>query len=526
MKKRMLINVVEPEESRIAILEDGVLEELYIERFSREQIAGNIYKGRIVNIEPSIEAAFVNIGISRNGFLHVSDVKNKRNGNNGNSPDKAEKTDKVDESDNSDKTVKADKSESKESRSRIKSLISHDQEVLVQVIKEGIGEKGSSLTTNVSIPGRFLVLTPDSTRIGVSRKIVDETERARLKQIIEELKPPANLGMIVRTAGERQTKRELSRDFNYLRRLWKVIENKEKKAEVPSVIYQESDLVIRTIRDIFSTDINEIVIDSEAVFKKIRYFLRLIMPSCVKKLKLYNEQEPLFHKYNIEREIEKINKREVRLPRGGTIVIEQTEALVAIDVNSGKYREESDPERTALKTNMKAAKEIARQVRLRDIGGVIIVDFIDMKEEKNMRAVEKTLEASLKRDRARKKILKISKFGIVEMTRQRIRPSLKSVIYEGCKNCGGTGETETIESTCLSLMRQIKSMVNNPKIKKIEITSSDVVAGYLLNKKRKKLAELEEKFSKTIIINGIIGHKSGAAAINCTDSEGSRIATR
>jgi ribonuclease E len=302
--------------------------------------------------------------------------------------------------------------------------------------------------------------------------------------------------------------------------------NKEKKAEIPSAIYQESDLVIRTIRDIFSTDINEIIIDSEAVFKKIRYFLRLIMPSCVKKLKFYNDHEPLFHKYNIEREIEKINKREVRLSRGGSIVIEQTEALVAIDVNSGKYREESDPEKTALKTNLKAAKEIARQVRLRDIGGVIIVDFIDMKEEKHMRAVEKTLEASLKRDRARKKMLKISRFGIIEMTRQRIRPSLKSVIYESCKNCGGTGETETLESTCLSLMRQIKSMVNNPQIKKIEITASDAVAGYLLNKKRQKLTELEEKFSKDIIINGIIGQKTGEATTYCTDSEGKHIITR
>jgi ribonuclease E len=508
MKKRMLINVVEPEESRIAILEDGILEELYIERFSREQIAGNVYKGRIVNIEPSIEAAFVNIGISRNGFLHVSDVKDSRNSNNGEQPDNAGKT------------------ETKEKRSRIKSLISTDQEVLVQVVKEGIGNKGPSLTTNVSIPGRFLVLTPESTRIGVSRKIIDENERARLKQIIEELKPPPNLGLIVRTAGEHQTKRELLRDFNYLRRLWKVIENKEKKAEVPSVIYQESDLVIRTIRDIFSTDINEIIIDSEAVFKKIRYFLRLIMPSCVKKLTLYSDHEPLFHKYDIEREIEKINKREVRLSRGGSIVIEQTEALVAIDVNSGKYREESDPEKTAFKTNLKAAKEIARQARLRDIGGVIIVDFIDMKEEKNMRAVEKTLEAALKRDRARKKMLKISRFGIIEMTRQRIRPSLKSVIYESCKNCGGTGETVTLESTCLSLMRQIKSMANNSQIKKIEITTNDVVAGYLLNNKRKKLTELEEQFSKSIIINGITGHKTGESTICSSDSEGKHIAIR
>ncbi len=507
MKKRMLINVVEPEESRIAILEDGVLEELYIERFSREQIAGNIYKGRIVNVEPSIEAAFVNIGISRNGFLHVSDVKNsRRNG---------------EEQSDSDSTTRT-----KENKSRIKTLINPDQEVLVQVIKEGIGDKGPSLTANVSIPGRFLVLMPDSNLVGVSRKIIDEVERARLKQIIEELKPPPGLGLIVRTAGVNQTKRELSRDFNYLRKLWKVIEKKEKKAEIPSVIYQESDLVIRTIRDIFSIDIDEIIIDSEAVFKKIRYFLRLIMPSCVRKLKLYKENEPLFHKYNIEKEIEKINKREVRLPRGGSIVIEQTEALVAIDVNSGKYREESDPEKTAFKTNLKAAKEIARQVRLRDIGGVIIVDFIDMKEEGHMRAVEKVMEEALKRDRARKKMLKISKFGIIQMTRQRIRPSLKSVIYESCKNCEGTGEIKTIESTCLDLMRQIKSIVNNPQIKKIEITSNDVVAGYLLNNKRKRLAELEEKFSKDIIIKGVIGHKTGETTIHSIDSEGNRVAAK
>ena len=507
MKKRMLINVVEPEESRIAILEDGILEELYIERFSREQIAGNIYKGRIVNVEPSIEAAFVSIGLSRNGFLHVSDVKNyRRNG------------EKQLDSDSTTKT--------RENKSRIKTLINPDQEILVQVIKEGIGDKGPSLTTNVSIPGRFLVLMPESNLVGVSRKIIDETERTRLKQIIEELNPPPNLGLIVRTAGENQTKHELSRDYNYLQRLWKVIETKEKKAEIPSVIYQESDLVIRTIRDIFSTDIDEIIIDSEAVFKKIRYFLRLIMPGCVRKLKLYNEHEPLFHKYNIEREIEKINKKEVRLARGGSIVIEQTEALVAIDVNSGKYREESDPEKTSFKTNLKAAKEITRQIRLRDIGGVIIVDFIDMKEESHMRVIEKVMEEALKRDRARKKMLKMSKFGIIEMTRQRIRPSLKSVIYESCKSCEGTGETKTVESTCLDLMRQIKSTVNNPLIKEIEITANDIVAGYMLNKKRKRLTELEDKFSKNIIIKGIIGHKTGEITIHCTDSNGNRIAIK
>lgn len=500
----MLVNAIEPEESRIAILEDGVLEELYIERFSRGQIAGNIYKGRIVNIEPSIEAAFVDLGLTKNGFLHASDVripnqvseKTKNNGTN---------------------------NKTKETKTKIKSLLKPDQEILVQVTKEGIGDKGPSLTTYISLPGRFLVLMPVVSRFGISRRIVDESERKRLKQIIEELKPPPNLGFIVRTAGENQTKRELSRDINYLQRLWKVIENKVEKSDSPSVIYQESDLVIRTIRDIFSSDIDEITIDSETVFKKIRYFLRLIMPSCVRKLKPYNDPEPLFHKYDIEKEIEKIHNKEVRLPRGGSIVIEQTEALVAIDVNSGKYREESDPEKTALKTNLKAAKEVARQIRLRDIGGVIIIDFIDVKIESNMRIIEKVIEEALKRDRARTKMLKMSKFGIIEMTRQRIRPSLKDVIYESCKNCEGTGKTKTLESACLDLMRQLKSTANNTLIKKIEVTTNNEVAEYLLNLKKKQLYGIEEKFTTNIIIKGEIWYKKGEVVMNCFDTIGNRI---
>ncbi|MDR4497232.1 MAG: Rne/Rng family ribonuclease [Candidatus Scalindua sp.] len=502
MKKKMLVNVVEPEESRIAILEDGVLEELYIERISREQIAGNIYKGRVVNIEPSIEAAFVDIGLSKNGFLHASDVRSLS----GNGEQLNEEAPRI-----------------RGNKASIKSLLKLDQEVLVQVIKEGMGDKGPSLTTFISIPGRYLVLMPEVKRVGVSRKIPDEAERKRLKQIIEELKPPPHIGFIVRTAGENQTKRELSRDLNYLQKLWKVIDAKAEKSGAPSPIYQESDLVIRTIRDIFTTDIDEIIIDSEAVFKKIRYFLRLIMPRSVKKLRFYSEPEPLFHKYQIENEIEKIHKKEVRLPRGGSIVIEQTEALVAIDVNSGKYREESDPERTAFKTNLKAAKEIARQIRLRDMGGVIIIDFIDMKDERNIRSIEKVAEVALKRDRARTKILKMSKFGIIEMTRQRIRPSLKAVIYERCKCCEGTGEVKTIESTCLDLMRQIKSAVNNAQIKKIEIIASDKVTDYLLNLKRRQILELEGKFLKEITIRCDTTYKVGEITIHYCDKNGNRI---
>jgi ribonuclease E len=481
MSKKMLINVVEPEESRIAILQDHTLEELYIERISRGQIVGNVYKGKVINVEPSLEAAFVDIGFKKNGFLHVSEVA-------GASPEEAEPGGEV--------------HHRKENR-RIQDLLNPGQEIFVQVTKEALGEKGPSLTTYISLPGRFLVLMPYAKKHGVSRKIVEEEERRRLRQVIEELNPPANMGLIVRTAGANQTKRELSKDLHYLLRLWKVTEERNKTAPTPSLIYQESDLVTKTIRDIHSSDIQEILVDSEATYEKTRDFLKQIMPKAVKGVKLYKKEEPLFHKFNIEKEIERIIQKKIHLRHGGSLVIEQTEALVAIDVNSGRFKAGADPEETAFRTNMEATKEVVRQIRLRDLGGVIIIDFIDMEVEGHRRAVEKAMLENLRKDRARTKMLKMSRFGIVELTRQRLRPSLRDVLYENCSTCRGTGYTKTVESLSLEVMREIKSVLSHPELKTIEVEADPRVSQYLLNTKRRQLSELEESYNKRIIINSI-----------------------
>lgn len=495
MDKRMLINAVEPEECRIAILENNVLEELYIERSSREQIAGNIYKGRVVNIESSIEAAFVDIGLKKNGFLHVSDIF-PPTGNGG------------------EETGDADGSNRpRQEQYKIRDLLHQGQEILVQVTKEGIGAKGPSLTSYISLPGRFLVLMPGVARHGVSRKITSEEERHRLKKILVSLSIPPNVGFIIRTAGELQTKKEIHKDFHYLLRLWKNIEKRAKSISAPSAIYQESDLVIRAIRDIFSTDIQEIIVDSEPVYERTRDFLRIIMPKYEKILTLYKEDKPLFHKYNIEREIENINSKKMPLPKGGSIVIEQTEALVAIDVNSGRFKEECDPEETSFKTNLKAAKEVARQIRLRDLGGVIVIDFIDMREEDHIHAIEKVLTDALKRDKARTKMLKMSKFCTIELTRQRIRHSLRDVLFEECKVCRGTGYTKTVESLCLSAMRDMKFAIHSPQIAKIEIVVNPEVANYLQNQKRKQMLEIEESYSKKINIISTTNHEYGKIEI-------------
>ncbi len=491
----MLINAVETEECRIAILENNVLEELYIERSSRGQIAGNIYKGKVVNIEPSIEAAFIDIGLKKNGFLHVSDVSPQRK-----------------DGGSASETDSHSRHHHRESH-RIRDILRQGQEVLVQVTKESIGAKGPSLTTHISLPGRYLVLMPDVPRLGVSKKIADDEERQRLKTILEGLNPPQNVGFIIRTAGALQTKKEIHKDFHYLLRLWKNIEKRAKDVAAPSAIYQESDLVIRAIRDIFSTDIQEILVDSEPVFERTRDFLRIIMPKYEKILTLYNEDKPLFHKYDLEREIEGINCKKIPLPRGGSIIIEQTEALVAIDVNSGKFKEESDPEETAFKTNLKAAREVSRQIRLRDLGGVIVVDFIDMREEGHIHAVEKVLTDALKRDKARTKMLKMSKFGTVELTRQRIRSSLRDVLFEECKICRGTGYSKTVESLCLNAMRDMKFAAHLPQIARIEIIANPEVSNYLQNQKRRQLIEIEESYNKKINIFSTITNEYGKIEI-------------
>ncbi len=529
MRKEMLINVSQAEECRIAILENGVLEELYTERASQNNFAGNIYKGKIVNLEPSIQAAFVDFGVGRNGFLHISDVEPEyfrlagydpqevmaRNaapvgGSGGNSGDNP-------------RARKPMRSMRPRFKPPIQEIFKRGDEVLVQVIKEGIGTKGPTLSTYISIPGRYLVLMPALGRVGVSRKIEDEKQRRVLRQTLLELNPPKGLGFIVRTAGQERNRRELSRDMAYLLRLWKVIVKRVKNQPAPCDIYEESDMIIRTIRDIFTEDIDAIIVDERAAYERAREFLQLVMPRYVNRLKLYEGKEPLFHKYNLEREIAQIQRRVVPLKEGGSIVIDPTEALVAIDVNSGSFRTDESAEETAFQLNMAAAKEIARQLRLRDLGGVIVNDFIDMRKESHRRKVERALRDAMRRDRARTKILRTSPFGLIEMTRQRIRPSLKRSVYEDCPCCEGRGVVKTAESMAIEVVRILMMACQQPRAARITVRVNDKVAAYLNNRKRREVIKIEEDNNVTVQILGSEALFPEHLEIDCRDAEGNQI---
>ena len=504
MKKEMLINASQSEECRIAIVEDGQLEELYVERASQDNYVGNVYKGKVVNLEPSIQAVFVDFGVGRNGFLHISDVEPRYFRQGGYDPDEMMRKEKEAALANGRNRNRPPSHGGFRPRNKppIQEIFKRGDEVLVQVIKEGIGNKGPTLSTYISIPGRYLVLMPALGRIGVSRKIDDEEERRRLKDILYDLKPPKGLGFIVRTAGAGRSRQELSRDLAYLLRLWKVIVRRVQKIEAPVDIYEESDMIIRTIRDILTTDIDNLIIDNQEAYDRAKEFLKLVMPRFANKLQLYSGKDPLFHQYKVEQEIAKIHAREVPLPSGGSIVIDQTEALVAIDVNSGSFRTDDSAEESAYRLNLAAAKEISRQLRLRDLGGVIVNDFIDMRRDKHRRGVERTLRDSMKRDRARTKILRISPFGLVEMTRQRIKPGLKRSFYQECPCCNGRGNVKTEESMALDVIRMLMLATEKNDCAKVTVRVNEKVASYLNNQKRKELAMLEGRGSVEISILG------------------------
>ncbi|MGE0610543.1 MAG: ribonuclease E/G [Pirellulales bacterium] len=571
MKQEMLINVSQPEESRIAIVENGVLEELYIERTSQDNYVGNIYKGRVVNLEPSIQAAFIDFGVGRNGFLHISDIEPQYFRQGGFDPDRpiegsrsgrfadieidapeenvaddvpaeideerevarvpaeagAESVGESAEGPprrNGPRRPQQQRRERPGARPRVKppiqDILRRGDEVLVQVIKEGIGTKGPTLSTYISIPGRYLVLMPALGRVGVSRKIEDEDARRKLRDIMRELNPPKGLGFIVRTAGVDRTKKELSRDLAYLLRLWKVIVRRVKKHPAPIDIYEESDMIIRTIRDIFTGDVDNIFIDEPKAYERAKEFLQIVMPRYVHKLQLYEGKEPLFHKHNLDEEIGKMHQRKVPLKAGGSIVIDQTEALVAIDVNSGNFRADDSAEETAYQMNLLAAREIARQLRLRDLGGVIVNDFIDMRKERHRRNVERALHDAVKRDRARTKILRTSPFGLIEMTRQRIRPSLKRSVFKECSSCNATGVVKTAESMAIEVIRLLILASHESDVSKITITVEDEVAVYLNNRKRRELARIEDEGDLAIQIVGREGVSPEHLTIECEDSSG------
>ena len=526
MKKEMLINVSQPEECRIAIVEDGLLEELYIERSSQDNYVGNIYKGKVVNLEPSIQAAFVDFGVGRNGFLHISDVEPqyfRQAGYDPNQPIESDEGTQPEGDGDQGQSRQRRRPERLGARPRVKppmqDIFHRGDDVLVQVIKEGIGTKGPTLSTYMSVPGRYLVLMPSLGRVGVSRKIEDEQLRRKLRDTLLELNPPKGLGFIVRTAGIDRTKKELSRDMAYLLRLWKVIVRRIKKNQSPIDIYEESDMIIRTIRDNFTSDVDAIYIDEQSAHDRAKDFLQFVMPRHTNRLHLYGGKEPLFHRYELELEIARIHQREVPLKDGGSIVIDPTEALVAIDVNSGSFRTNDSAEETAYQLNLTAAKEIARQLRLRDLGGVVVNDFIDMRKEKHRRGVERALRDAVKRDRARTKILRTSPFGLIEMTRQRIRPSLKRSAYRDCPECSGKGIVKTAESMAIEVVRLLILASQDPKIFKVTIEVAEDVSSYLNNRKRGELSRIEREGKLVLEVLGREGRNPEFLQLDCRDRD-------
>ena len=478
----MIVNDSPGEECRIAILQDGYLEELYTERTASATAVGNIYKGRVTNVEPAIQAAFIDYGEGVNGFLHISDLHPKyfpkRGGN--------------------ERTERVGKKIPRRDRPPIQEALHRGDEILVQVLKEGIGTKGPTLTSYLSIPGRLLVLMPDMDRVGVSRKVEDEQKRRQMREILDSLNLPEGFGFILRTAGFDKTKTELKRDAAYLMRLWKVMEKRIQKVGAPCKLYTESDLLLRTVRDVLRPTIKTLVVDSESAYERVSAFLQVVAPRSAPRVIRYRRPVPIFHAFDIERQIELIHSREVPLPSGGRLVIDQTEALVAIDVNSGRSRSARDSETNAYETNCEAADEICRQLRLRDLGGLIVNDLIDMRSAKHRRQIEERFQTNLKRDRARSTVLRISEFGILEMTRQRMRPSLRKSHFMSCPHCNGNGEIKVPEYVAADATRRIGLLLQYDRVRRVELVCSPRVASVLLSAKRRELVRLEDTSGKKV----------------------------
>jgi ribonuclease E len=659
----MLVNALDPEESRIGVVENGVLQELHVELANREAYLGNVYKGKVVNIEPSIGAAFVSFGGRVNGFLHVSDVlpaygrpdfqledviegrarvdaddgpesvqqaladdddedgdapaeggsaaksaeagDGAHAGGEGSGDGDASHRDEAaddeqhghheghaahdahdgshghdDEHDHDDGHGHAEHGEhgddeqgegqepgeggdqegaeghddqesagahdaeaesagapgeggeaaapagegvepvkgrrdrrrgrhhrerpqrsSSRARPTIDQLLKKGQEVVVQITKEGIGTKGPTLTTYVSMPGRCLVLMPSLPKCGVSRKIEDHKERKRLKRIVRELDETGHggIGFIVRTAGVNKSLSDLQRDRDYLKKIWEMVAARLKVTRAPALLYQESDLVLKAMRDLFTPDIAEVVVDCEDVYLRIRDFAEKLMPHMADRIKRHEQTTPLFHSFGIEKDVEALYQPKVELPNGASIVIDQAEALVAIDVNSGKFKPGADLDDTAYRTNLDAIPEIVRQLRLRDLGGLIIIDFIDMAQEKHRRTVEKRLIDELRGDRARIKVGRISPFGMLEITRQRVGPGLKRTVFMQCPNCKGAGWSRTIQSKALSVLREVRALLNLKGYSMLQVFANPGVNDYLSNYKRRPILDLEDAVGKTVM---------------------------
>ncbi|MEJ2761742.1 MAG: Rne/Rng family ribonuclease [Gammaproteobacteria bacterium] len=472
--KRMLINATQPEELRVALVDGQRLYDLDIESTRREQKKSNIYKGKVIRIEPSLEAAFVDYGSTRHGFLPFKEIARA--------------------------LFKKGGEASRGGRVSIKDEIEVGQEFIVQVEKEERGNKGAALTTFISLAGRYLVLMPNNPRAGGVSRQIEGDDRSDAREAMSSLEIPQGMGLILRTAGVGKNTEELQWDLNYLLQLWDAIKESARQRSAPFLIYQESDVIIRAIRDYLRNDVSEIWVDDPDAYQRAREFMQQVMPHNLAKLKLYKEADPLFNRYQIEGQIEGAYSREVKLPSGGAVIIDHTEALTSIDINSARATGGEDIEATALNTNLEAADEVARQLRLRDLGGLIVIDFIDMMSNRNQREVENRLKEALKIDRARVQIGRISRFGLLEMSRQRLRPSLGESSHLPCPRCSGQGTIRSVESISLAVLRILEEEAMKELTAKVIARVPVKTAPFLLNEKRQALRDIEQRLDVELII--------------------------
>ncbi|MDI6890552.1 MAG: Rne/Rng family ribonuclease [Thermodesulfovibrionales bacterium] len=483
MGSEILINATR-EETRVALLEGGQVVEFYIERKQDASLVGNIYKGKVVKVLPGMQSAFVDIGLEKAAFLYITDIR----------ADIEEYAPLVEEMDNTLELI----SKREKDELTIEELVQEGQEILVQVSKDPIGSKGARLTSYITLPGRYLVLMPNVEHIGISRRISDEAERIRLKRIVEDIKPEG-CGLIIRTASEGSTEEDIKKDLEFLLLLWETILKKKDKVNAPSLLYSDLDLVFRSVRDLMSQDVKRLVIDSEVEYEKIKDFVRTYFDKLLGKIELYEGTEPIFDAFGIEIDISRALGRKVWLKSGGYIVIDQTEAMTVIDVNTGKFVGKEELEDTIFKTNLEAVKEIAYQIRLRNLGGIIIVDFIDMEKPENRERVFNAFVEAMKKDRAKNTISHISELGLIQMTRKRVRESLGRILCEPCPYCEGKGFVKSPRTLCYEIFRKIKKIARRGG-ERIIVTAHPSVAELLSDEERSGLEEIENLYNVKVTI--------------------------
>lgn len=472
MSEELLINIT-PQETRIAFVENGVLQEVHIERARKRGLVGNVYRGRVSRVLPGMQAAFVDIGLERTAFLHASDILCENDNNN---------------NDSAERCVE-----------QINTLLREGQEIMVQVAKDPLGTKGARLTTHISIPARYLVYMPGSKHVGVSQRIEDETERERLKNTVREIaEQAAPGGFIIRTAGEGAPAEALEKDVLFLNKLWTEMQERLKENSNTRLIHEDMPLVMRTMRDLADTDIEKVRIDSRETFLKVHKFASKFIPGLAGRIEHYSGERPIFDLYAVEDEIQKALGRKVMLKSGGYLIIDQTEAMTTIDVNTGAFVGHRNLEETIFKTNLEAAQAIARQLRLRNLGGIIIIDFIDMEDLEHRRQVLRSLEKSLERDHAKTHISEVSSLGLVQMTRKRTRESLEHILCESCPTCGGRGTLKTPETVCYEIYREIMREARQYDARQLLVLASQEVVDLLLDEESTSVAELEEFIGRPI----------------------------